>query len=101
MTDFSLKREFERKVKQTLDGQEQTIVQVLKEREALKTKMNQQKGKIIFKITLSEKNNIQPYTTTKIKSGDFLLNISYGGINKEDFYNRNVVFDVYSLITKT
>ena len=55
MTDFSLKREFERLVKQTLDYQEQTIVQVLKEREALKTKTNQQKGKIIFTITLSEK----------------------------------------------
>ena len=38
--------------------------------------------------------------TTKIKSGNFLLNISYVGINKENFYNQNVVFDVYSLITK-
>ena len=58
MTDFSLKREFERLVKQTLDDQEQTIVQVLKEREVLKTKTNQGKGKIIFTITLSEKKSI-------------------------------------------
>ena len=58
MTDFSLKREFERLVKQTLDDQEQTIVQVLKEREVLKTKTNQRKGKIIFTITLPEKKSI-------------------------------------------
>ena len=62
MTDFILKREFERLVKQTLDNQEQTIVLVLKERVTLKTKTNQQKGKIIFKITLSERKSIQLYT---------------------------------------
>ena len=34
-------------------------------------------------------------TTTRIKSENFLSNISYVGISKEDF-----VFDVYSSITK-
>ena len=53
-------------------------------------------------ITLSEKKktSIKPYTTTRIKSRNFLSNISYIGINKEDFYNQNFVFDVYALITK-
>ena len=30
----------------------------------------------------------------------FLSNIAYVGINKEDYYNENFVFDVYLLITK-
>ena len=40
------------------------------------------------------------YTTTRIKLRNFLSNISYVGINKEDFYNENFIFDVYLLITK-
>ena len=36
MLDFSLNREFENLVKQTLDNQEQTVVEVLKERETEK-----------------------------------------------------------------
>ena len=35
------------------------------------------------------------YTTTRIKSLNFLSNISYVGLNKEDFYNENFIFDVY------
>ena len=36
------------------------------------------------------------YTTTRIKSRDFLSNIWYVGINMEDFYNDfyNFIFDV-------
>ena len=40
------------------------------------------------------------YTTTRIKSINFLSNISYDGINKEDFYIENFIFDVYLLVTK-
>ena len=40
------------------------------------------------------------YTTTRIKSRNFLSNIAYIGINKEDYYNKNFVFDVYLLLTK-
>ena len=39
------------------------------------------------------------YTTT-IKSRNFLTNIAYVGINKEDYYNKNLIFDVYLLLTK-
>ena len=42
----------------------------------------------------------QKYTTTNIKSQNFLSSISYVSINKEDFYNENFIFDVYLLITK-
>ena len=40
------------------------------------------------------------YTMTRIKSQNFLSNIAYIGINKEDYYNNNFVFDVYFLLTK-
>ena len=40
------------------------------------------------------------YTTRRIRSINFLLNISYFGINKEDFYNEKFIFNVYLLITK-
>ena len=32
------------------------------------------------------------YTTTRIKSRNFLSNIAYVGINKEDYYNKNFIF---------
>ena len=32
--------------------------------------------------------------TTRIKSRNFLFNITYVGINKEDDYNKNFIFDV-------
>ena len=40
------------------------------------------------------------YTTTRIKSRNFLSNITYVGINKKDYYNKNFIFDVYLLLTK-
>ena len=40
------------------------------------------------------------YYTTRIKSRSFLSNIAYVGINKENFYNENFIFDVYLLVTK-
>ena len=39
-------------------------------------------------------------TTTQIKFRNFLSNIAYVGINKEDFYNENFIFDVYLLVKK-
>ena len=40
------------------------------------------------------------YTTTRIKSRNFLSNIAYAGINKEGYYNKTFKFDVYLLLTK-
>ena len=42
----------------------------------------------------------KPYTTTGIKSRNFLSNISCIGVTKQDFYNKHFVFDVYVLLTK-
>ena len=40
------------------------------------------------------------YTITRLKSRNFLLNIAYVGIIKEDFFNENFIFDVHLLVTK-
>ena len=40
------------------------------------------------------------YFPTRIKSRNFLSNISYTGISKNDFYNENFILDVYVLLVK-
>ena len=42
----------------------------------------------------------EKYTTTRIKLRNFLSNIAYVGISKEDYYNKNFIFDVYLLLIK-
>ena len=50
----------------------------------------------------SQDNNAigKKYTTTRMKLRNFLSNIAYVGINKEDYYNKNFILDVYSLNRK-
>ena len=49
----------------------------------------------------SNKDKIErKYTTTMIKLRNFLSNIAYIKINRDDFYDENFIFDVYLLITK-
>ena len=43
---------------------------------------------------------IKPYNTTRAKSRNFLSNISYNGVKEEDLFDRDFVFDVYTLVTK-
>ena len=38
--------------------------------------------------------------TSRRKMRNYLSNISYAGVTKEDFYNRNFVFQIYVLLTK-
>ena len=40
------------------------------------------------------------YSPTRIKSRNFLSNISYSGINKNDFYNESFILDIYVLLVK-
>ena len=49
---------------------------------------------------IKKKFFFKTYTTTRIKSRNFLSNISFFGINKEEFQNRNFVFDFYTLLTR-
>ena len=43
---------------------------------------------------------IKPYNTPRIKSRNFLTNISYNGVKEEDLFDRSFVFDIYVLTTK-
>ena len=40
------------------------------------------------------------YSPTRIKTRNFLSNISNSGINKNDFYSENFILDVYVLLVK-
>ena len=40
------------------------------------------------------------HSPTRIKSRNFLSNISYTGINKKDFYNENFILDIFVLLVK-
>ena len=67
------------------------------------TAMSQLKAQIYFKIIKLLKKRklyLNPYITAHIKTRNYLSNISYTGVNKEDFHNKNFAFDVYVLMTK-
>ena len=112
MSQFSLNKDFDELVKATLkeeqilgssnsnsnsnnNNNDQTDNKITAEDESAKSPNFFQDNN-----TIKRKNVGKQYTTTHIKSRNFLSNISYVGISKEEFYNENCVFDIYSLITK-
>ena len=46
------------------------------------------------------KRRIKPYTSSRIKTRNFLSNISYTGVKSEDFADNNFTFDTITLLTK-
>ena len=46
------------------------------------------------------KRRIKPYTSSRIKTRNFLSNISYIGVKSEDFADNNFRFDTKTLLTK-
>ena len=46
------------------------------------------------------KSKVKPYTSSGIKTRNFLSNIAYNGVKEEDFLDNNFVFDTFSLLTK-
>ena len=40
---------------------------------------------------------MKPYNTAKIKSQNFMTNISYNGVKEEDLFRSSFVFDIYVL----
>ena len=60
--------------------------------------------KIVFngqkKIKKVGERKLRPYSTSRIKSRNFLKNISYTGVKEEDLYDRNFIFNTHFLITK-
>ena len=47
-----------------------------------------------------EEPRVKPYTSTRIKTRNFLSNISYTGVKDEDFVDKNFTFDIITLLTK-
>ena len=95
MTTFSINDQFNKLVKVTLLEQ-----QALTENsDSIQQEMidGSAKSPDFFENNKPSERN---YTTTRIKSRNFLSNISYVAIDKEDFYNENLIFDVYLLVTK-
>ena len=46
------------------------------------------------------KRRIKSYTSSRIKTRNFLSNISYTGVKSEDFADNNLTFDTITLLTK-
>ena len=46
------------------------------------------------------KRGIKPYTSSRIKTRNFLSNISYTCVKSEDFADNNFTFDTITLLTK-
>ena len=46
------------------------------------------------------KRRIKPYTSSRIKTRNFISNISYIGVKSEDFVDNNFTFDTITLLTK-
>ena len=63
------------------------------ENDFAKRKEKQEKSK--------SKRNVKPYNTTPIKARNFLTNSSYNGLKTKDFHNRNFIFNVFMLLTKS
>ena len=94
MTWYSLNSQLKKLVKTALDEKQPTE----QSDDTLKMIDEPAKSQDFFQ---SNKGKIErKYTTRRIKSRKFLPNIAYVGINIEDFYNENFIFDVYLLITK-
>ena len=46
------------------------------------------------------KRRVKPYTSSRIKTRNFLSKISYTGVKSEDFADNNFTFDMITLLTK-
>ena len=94
MTTFSINDQFDDLVKAALSEKQKLTEQTDNNIEMTDESA---KSRDFFQ---NNKPSERKYTTTKIKSRSFLSNMAYVGINKEDFYNENFIFDVYLLVTK-
>ena len=75
----------------------------LAEKQCIKTKMEQKTNdENIQDMDFVQDNKTigKKYSTTRIKPRNFLSNIAYVGIKKEDYNNKNFILEVYLLLTK-
>ena len=87
MTEFSLNKEFENLIKQTIGNHHLREIEKNKVTAMDESSRNQD---FFQDNNYQKRENIKPYTTTRIKSRNFLSNISYVRANKEDFYNKGL-----------
>lgn len=84
METFSLNREFEELVKQTIE-QNQLPLSGMAEPASKNETDELAKNRYFFQDNNAIKENSnKPYATTHIKSRNFLSNISYVGVTKQD-----------------
>ena len=94
MPRYSLNKQFKELVKVTLEEKRQ-----MEQNNDTMTMIDESaKSQDFFQNDKDKKE--RRYATTRIKSRNFLSNIAYVGINREDFYSENFIFDVYLHITK-
>ena len=94
----TLKQNYNKLVKETLTVEDPRLK---KEKEAteMEQKIDLAKSQDFFqnnKVANHQKK--MKYTTTRIKSRNFLSNIAYIGINEEDYYNKKFHFRCLSFI---
>ena len=101
MASFSLNQEFKELVKAALTEKQLIPNNNNNNKSEQKDMMDESaKSLAFFQDNKSIKKPERKCTTTHIKSRNFLSNIYYVGINKEDFYNENLIFNIYLLMTK-
>ena len=80
MADFSLNSELENLVKMTLDNQEQTIIEEIKESWSVKGNVESAKSSDFVQgnNAIRKKISIKPYTTSRITLRKFYLHFRRG-----------------------
>ena len=95
MTTYNLNNYFEELVKETLEEKKQ-----MEQNDDTVTMIDESaKTQDFFQNNRCKKEK-EKCTSTRIKSRNFLSNIVYVGINREDFCNEDFIFDMYLLIAK-
>ena len=110
MTDYSLNKQFQDLVQKTFQEQDKDQLKNSSDQEMKQNNINDNNSVTVKSLDFFQGNNVikkkkrkanlKPYTTSRIKTTNYLSNISYNGVTKENFCNKNFVFDIYILLTK-
>ena len=100
VTSISLNQEFDELVKQLAEKQLITNDSNKENNPPDMTDESAKRSDFFQSNKQSQKKSARKYTTTRIKSRNFLSNI-YVRINKEDSYNQNFLFNIYLLMVKS
>ena len=74
--------------------------EVESQQDQIKENQNSSKNHIVSRHRIRYTAIRIKYSPTRIKSRNFLSNISYTDINKKDFYNENFILDIFVLLVK-